>query len=180
MPALSFNGMMPSVRPMLPWIALTLSLSLNLFFVAGLHPAAVSVNEAAAPPIDRDKLLAEQMKLNENQREAYQFYRQQLRDLTGAARVENQDDSDAYWDELASASPNLDTLKTRLVRLNQRRTDMQIKQTAATIEFLSLLDPAQRAILIDATHRQQDKASLHPHGRKPDDISKPVNEGPKP
>lgn len=179
MAALFFSSMMPAIRPLLPWIALALSLSLNVFFVSGLHSPSVGSNEIVAPQ-DRDKQLVEQMRLTDPQREAYQYYRQQLRDLTGTIRLDNQDDSDAYWDQLSSATPNMEQLKALLERLNRRRTDMQIRQTAATVDFLSLLDPDQRSILIDATHRQQDKASLHPRARKPDGLPKPDSQGTKP
>jgi len=158
MPALSFSAM-PPARNYLPWIALGLSLALNVVMVVDQRFGETA---ATAPKPNAEKLLAEEMHLTEPQLEAYQFYRQQLRDLTGATRLANQDDVDAYYEELAAPNPDVAKLESLLQDINKRRAQLQAHQTLATVKFIALLDPTQRDILIEATRRQQDKASIRP------------------
>ncbi len=147
------------MRNYLPWIALALSLTLNVVMVVDQR-----FGEAPPPPpkVNAEKQLADEMHLTEPQLESYQFYRQQLRDMTGATRLENQDDIEAYYDEMATPNPDIQKLDTLLQQINHRRAHLQVSQTAATVKFMAVLDPKQREILLDATRRQQDKGNIRP------------------
>jgi Spy/CpxP family protein refolding chaperone len=152
------------MRNYLPWIALGLSLTLNVVMVVDQR-----FGEAPPPPkVNAERQLADEMHLTEAQLESYQFYRQQLRDMTGATRLENQDDIEAYYEELAAPNPDIQKLDALLQQINHRRAHLQVSQTAATVKFMTVLDPNQREILLDATRRQQEKGNLRPRRPKPE------------
>lgn len=147
------------MRNYLPWIALGLSLTLNVVMVVNQR-----FGEPPPPPpkVNAEKQLADDMHLTDAQMESYQFYRQQLRDMTGATRLENQDDIEAYYDEMAAPNPDIQKLDALLQQINRRRAHLQVSQTGATVKFMTVLDPKQREILLEATKRQQDKGNLRP------------------
>jgi len=155
------------MRNYLPWIALGLSLTLNVVMVVDQR------FDAATPPakVNAEKQLADEMRLSETQLESYQYYRQQLRDMTGATRLENQEDIEAYYEEMAATNPDIQKLDALLQQINKRRAHLQVSQTAATVKFMAVLDQKQREILLDATRRQQEKGNIRPKRIKqePDD-----------
>jgi Spy/CpxP family protein refolding chaperone len=156
------------MRNYLPWIALGLSLTLNVVMVVDQR------FDAATPPakVNAEKQLADEMRLSETQLESYQYYRQQLRDMTGATRLENQEDIEAYYEEMATANPDIQKLDALLQQINKRRAHLQINQTAATVKFMAVLDPNQREILLDATRRQQEKGNIRPKRLKQEQDNK--------
>lgn len=167
MPALS-SSFMPPMRNYLPWIALVLSLTLNVVMVVDQRFGGTT----PPPKVNAEKQLADEMHLSETQLESYQYYRQQLRDMTGATRLENEEDIEAYYEEMATANPDIQKLDALLQQINKRRAHLQINQTAATVKFMAVLDPNQREILLDATRRQQEKGNIRPKRLKQEQDNK--------
>jgi Spy/CpxP family protein refolding chaperone len=156
------------MRNYLPWIALVLSLTLNVVMVVDQRFGGTT----PPPKVNAEKQLADEMHLSETQLESYQYYRQQLRDMTGATRLENEEDIEAYYEEMATANPDIQKLDALLQQINKRRAHLQINQTAATVKFMAVLDPNQREILLDATRRQQEKGNIRPKRLKQEQDNK--------
>ena len=123
-------------------ILLTISLALNLFFVAG----AVWIHLHAPPsPAARLREMADEMKLDAKQNAAFQDYIRALRARSELMRQATEPTIGAAWAELAK--PDAD--QARVIQLFDEATDkrraMQRELTSQTFVFLALLSPEQRA-----------------------------------
>jgi uncharacterized membrane protein len=152
----------PSSGRRLIWLLLTVSLTLNLFFVAG----AVWIKmhrPAPMGPIARMRYVGSELNLDAQHRLAFERYFRTLRARLQLMHAEVQPLVNDAWTELAS--PNAD--ETKVMRLfdeaSDKRNAFRRELTKSTMAFLATLTPQQRQKFIELARRPQ--RFLHGPGR---------------
>jgi uncharacterized membrane protein len=130
-------------RGRLVWVALALSLTLNVFFIGGL----VWVKTFMRPPSFSERLHAfgETLQLTGPQRQAFNQFIHQLRQHARAAREANQPLLAQIWTELAKPAPDNDLVTKLGAQVNDNRTAFQKEASSELLTFLKTLTPEQRA-----------------------------------
>jgi uncharacterized membrane protein len=133
-----------TIRQQILWAAVSLSLALNLFFVAGALWARFHV----PPPLTREARfdeMAAALALDPQQRQAFASYSQMMRAQLADMRDLAQPLVRAAWAEVSR--PHADEAKVMqlLDQAAQVRRGHLYQITAATITFLKRLSPEQRA-----------------------------------
>src|ERR671936_498952 len=105
MSSLAEAGMKAATRSRLLWLALALSLTLNVFFVAGLVWSQAA-EPRIPPPAERLARAASELNLSPDQRQAFEQFVQAVRQRTEQLRDSNQPLIQRVWDELATAHPD--------------------------------------------------------------------------
>jgi Spy/CpxP family protein refolding chaperone len=150
------------VRQHLLWIALTLSLALNLCFVGGAlwirfhEPLPMS-------PLERLQQIEPQLALNPDQKQAFGRYAQTVRSRGQLMRDAVEPLMGDAWSELAK--PDAD--ETRVMQLfdeaAQQRRDFRRELAMTTLSFLATLSPEQRAKFVELA-RQRPSGRRHQDG----------------
>ena len=145
------TGLDPSGRPAggrgrFVLIAFALSLTLNIFFVAGLiwtrtmdHPTP-----PALVAVERFEKIAKDLNLAGDQLAAFQQFDQAFRDRQRQLREQNRPIADAVWNELAQAQPDPAKVAGLIDQATENRRAAQKDDTAALMTFLATLSPDQR------------------------------------
>jgi len=160
------TGIDPSGRPAgkrgrAGLVALALSLTLNVCFVAGLvwtrtmdHPPPPMA------PVERFQQIAKDMNLTGDQLAAFQQFAQTFRDRQRLLRDQNKPIIDAMWTELANPQADPAKIAGLLDQANQNRSAAQKDNTTALLTFLATLPPDQRTQF--TTLAQQQAQQRHP------------------
>lgn len=133
------------VRPHLLWLVLSLSLALNLFFVAGA--LWIRFNGPPFPMNAEERLqrIGEQLRLDPQQKEAFEQYSQTVRTRMQLMRKAVDPLNGNAWSEVAK--PDADEAK--VVQLfdeaAQTRRKYMRELAPITLAFLGRLSPEQRA-----------------------------------
>ena len=143
-----------ATRQHLLWVALTLSLVLNLCFVAGAVWIRINGPALTTSPEERFQQIGTELALDPEQRQAFERY-------SGAIRVHMQQVREAV-DPLMSAArtelakPNADeaTVARLFDEAAQARRGFQRELLAKTLAFLAVLSPEQRAKFVELFHQR--------------------------
>jgi uncharacterized membrane protein len=138
------------------WIALALSLTLNIFFLAGL---AWMHTHAPPPPILRLQHLADSLNLNTDQRQAYEQFLRTLRLRGRFVHESNQPLIDNLWGEIAKPTPDTSTIAKLSDQINGNREGLQREVSTALDTFIKTLTPAQRAQLAEKAKSPPDESA---------------------
>jgi uncharacterized membrane protein len=141
-----------SIRHHLLWIVVSLSLALNLFFVAG----ALWTRFHAPAPLTREQRLDEMeaaLALNPPQREAFAQYSQTMRGQLEKMRDASFPLVHAAWAEVAKPQADETKVMQLLDQAAEVRRGYLNQITAATVVFLRLLSPQQRAKFVKLAHQ---------------------------
>jgi len=127
-------------------ILLTVSLALNLFFVAGVAGTAIMVSSPVTPH-ERFEQIAAQLQLEQDQRKAFDAFTATMRQNEKALR----DTTQHIWGELEQ--PNLDQARIGplLNQTAENRADYQKAYAASLKHFMMTLTPQQRTRFIQLT-----------------------------
>jgi len=126
------------------WIALALSLTLNVCFLAGL---AWMHTQRPPPPIVRLQHFGDSLNLNGDQRQAYEQFLRTLRQRGRSARESNQPLIENLWGEIAKPTPDTAAIAKLADQINGNRTALQREVSTALDAFIKTLTPEQRALL---------------------------------
>jgi Spy/CpxP family protein refolding chaperone len=146
------------------WIGLfAVSLMLNLCFVGGSlwswwhsAPERLSMTE-------HYRQIAAALDLDAGQRAAFDRYTAAMRSRMEQMRREVDPLFDAAWEEVAKPAPNEAAALALVDQAADKRRGFQHDATAATLEFLATLSPAQRAKFV-ALMRERRAALRHSRG----------------
>jgi uncharacterized membrane protein len=143
MTSLAETGQRSGWRGRLVWVALALSLTLNVFFIGGL----VWVKTFMRPPPFSERLHAfgHTLHMTGPQRQAFEQFIRELRQHARAAREANQPLLAQIWTELAKPSPDNDLVTKLGAQVNDNRTAFQKEASSELLAFLKTLTPEQRA-----------------------------------
>lgn len=159
MTSLAESGQRRAGRGRLAWIALALSLTLNLFFLGGLAWSKFFAEPFGLTPAERFQQLGRDLNLNDDQRAAFRQFFHTVRLRGQLLRESNEPLMERVWAELAKPQPD-DALISRLVeQAAENRHDFQKTTAAALGTFMATLTPEQRAQFANLAKQHQDIAA---------------------
>lgn len=156
MTSLADSGRKAGRRGRLVWVALALSLTLNVCFFAGL---AWMRMHAPPPPLVRMQHFADSLKLSDSQRQAYEQFLRTLRLRGRFVRESNQPLIDDIWSELAKPTPDDAAIAKLADQIDGNRTGFEREASTALDSFIKTLSPEQRAELAAKAKGPQDEAA---------------------
>jgi uncharacterized membrane protein len=136
------------------WVLLTVSLTLNLFFVAGAMWIKVHHPEPMGP-VARMRYVASQLNLDPQHQRAFERYFRTLRARLRLMHAEVQPLVNDAWNELAK--PDADEAKVMQLfdEASDKRRAFRRELTKSTLAFLETLTPQQRQKFIELARRPQ-------------------------
>lgn len=156
MTSLADTGRKAGGRSRLVWVALALSLTLNVCFFAGLAWMRI---HAPPPPLERMEHFADSLNLNNDQRHAYEEFLRTIRLRGRFVRESNQGLVDDLWGEIAKPTPDNAAIAKLADQINGNRETFQRETAAALDAFIKTLSPEQRAQLAAKAKAAQDEAA---------------------
>jgi uncharacterized membrane protein len=143
-----------ATRHPLLWAALTLSLVLNLCFVAGALWIRVQAPALPASPAERLQRVGAELALDPEQRQAFERYSENVRSHMQQIRETVEPLMSAAWSELAKPDADQATASRMFDEAGQARRSLQRELLAPTLSFLATLSPEQRAKFVDLFHQR--------------------------
>ncbi len=126
------------------WIALALSLTLNVFVAGGLFWSWMSPRPMAEAPADRLVANARTLDLGPDQQAALRTFARTARELRRTLGETNAPIFRQVWTELAKAQPDQALISKLTDTALDNRRAFQGKMTANLMTFLATLRPDQR------------------------------------
>ena len=143
-----------TTRHPLLWVALTLSLVLNLCFVAGALWIRIHGPAPPASPAERLQRVGTELALDPQQRQAFERYSENLRAHMQQMRETVEPLMTAAWAELAKPDADQATAARLFDEAAQARRGLQREMLAPTLTFLATLSPEQRAKFVELFHQR--------------------------
>ena len=130
-----------------------ISVALNLFFIAGALWTWLQAPSGRAAPDQRYEQMAAELKLDAQQRPAFDRYVGGIRNRTEQMRQDTDPLMSAAWEELAKPQPDMSRVERLFDEAAEKRRAIQHDTTSQTVELLAALSAAQRAKFV-ATMRE--------------------------
>ena len=147
------------------WIALALSVTLNVFFLGGLVWSMMA--PPPAPPQDFAQRLgsaARGLDLSPDQRKAFRSFAVAARDIRGELRSSNAPLMRGIWDEMAKPQPDTALIAKLGDQALENRREFQRKMSSNLLTFLATLSPDQRKRFTEmAVSREQRREAPPQH-----------------
>jgi Spy/CpxP family protein refolding chaperone len=137
------------------WVALALSLTLNLFVAGGLVWSSMRP-PMRPPPGPAERLLgaAHQLNLSPDQRTALERFGVASRELNQQLRAANAPLMRQIWEEVAKAQPDSAVVSRLTDQALENRRTFQQKMATNLMTFIGTLTPDQRKEFTDAVTRR--------------------------
>ena len=142
-----------ATRHPLLWVALTLSLLLNLCFVAGALWIRIQGPALPASPAERLQRIGAELALDPQQKQAFDQYSENVRAHMQRIRDTVEPLMTAAWSELAKPDADQATAARLFDEAGQARRGLQRELLAPTLSFLATLSPEQRAKFVELFHQ---------------------------
>ena len=143
-----------ATRHPLLWVVLTLSLLLNLCFVAGALWIRVQGPALPASPAERLQRIGAELVLDPQQRQAFEQYSENVRAHMQQMRDTVEPLMSAAWSELAKPDADQATAARLFDEAGQARRSLQRELLAPTLAFLATLSAEQRAKFVELFHQR--------------------------
>ena len=143
-----------TTRHPLLWVALTLSLVLNLCFVAGALWIHIQGPSPPATPAERLQRIGAELALDPQQRQAFERYSENLRTHMQQMRETVEPLMSAAWSELAKPDADPAAAARLFDEAGQTRHGLQRELLMPTLAFLATLSPEQRAKFVELFHQR--------------------------
>jgi uncharacterized membrane protein len=134
-------------------VALTLSLLLNLCFVAGALWIRIQGPALPASPAERLQRIGAELALDPQQKQAFDQYSENVRAHMQRIRDTVEPLMTAAWSELAKPDADQATAARLFDEAGQARRGLQRELLAPTLSFLATLSPEQRAKFVELFHQ---------------------------
>ena len=143
-----------ATRHPLLWVALTLSLLLNLCFVAGALWIRIQGPPVPASPAERLQRIGAELALDPQQRQAFDQYSENVRAHMQRMRDTVEPLMTAAWSELAKPDADQATAARLFDEAGQARRSLQRELLTPTLTLLATLSPEQRAKFVELFHQR--------------------------
>jgi uncharacterized membrane protein len=153
-----------ATRHPLLWVALTLSLVLNLCFVAGALWIRIQGPAMPAGPAERLQRIGTELVLDPQQRQAFELYSENVRSHMQQMRETVEPLMSAAWSELAKSDADPATAARLFDEAAQARHSLQRELLTPTLTFLATLSPEQRAKFVELFHQRPRSWGKPPQG----------------
>jgi Spy/CpxP family protein refolding chaperone len=139
------------------WLALIISLVINAFLVGTLvwWVGATRMQPAA----ERFREIGQELKLNDDQHDAFQQLVIEIRRNGRQLREHNGPLIEKIWAEQAKPQPDMAAINQLIDQSNENRKVFQKNMAAALARFLATLTPAQRGQFIELTKERTDQVA---------------------
>jgi Spy/CpxP family protein refolding chaperone len=134
------------------WIALALSLTLNVCLVGGLVWAMIAIEPQPAPA-ERFVAVARSLDLTNAQRASLAAFAATAREATASLRDHNAPVMQKVWEEMARPQPDEAAISRLTDEALQNRRTYQSEMTSGLLKFLATLRPEQRNEFTQLAHR---------------------------
>jgi len=145
-------------RGRLVWVALVLSLTLNVFFIGGLVWSKVA-RERFETPAERFQQLGRELNLSSAQRADLRQFVGTIRARAHLLQESNGPLLERVWQEVAKPQPDQAEIARLTDQAAQNREAFQKDMAAALATFMATLTPEQRAQLADIAAHPRDQIS---------------------
>jgi uncharacterized membrane protein len=160
MTSLAEGGQQARSHGRLWWVALALSLTLNVFFVGGLVWSRMAMRPVETPA-ERFAQIGRELELSPQQHDAFQQFILEMRKHGRELRESNQPLVSEVWNELGKPQPDQSAVAGLIEKATENRQAYQKEMTAALSHFLAGLAPDQRARFVELAKRPQDQTAAH-------------------
>jgi|SRR5579883_2483671 len=160
MTSVAEGGQQVRSRGRLLWVALALSLTLNVFFVGGLVWSR-TIMRSPETPAQRFAQIGRDLGLSPDQSDDFKQFILEVRKHGRQLREANQPLVSKVWNELGKAQPDQGMIATLVDQATENRHAYQKEMTAALTRFLADLSPDQRAHFVELAKRPQDQTAAH-------------------
>ena len=143
-----------ATRHPLLWGVLTLSLLLNLCFVAGALWIRIQGPPLPASPAERLQRIGAELALDPQQRQAFDQYSENVRAHMQRMRDTVEPLMTAAWSELAKPDADQATAARLFDEAGQARRSLQRELLTPTLTLLATLSPEQRAKFVELFHQR--------------------------
>jgi Spy/CpxP family protein refolding chaperone len=157
MTSVADGGTATASRGRLLWAALILSLLVNAFFLGSAAWWVSSWHRMT--PAERFQQVVRELRLNNDQRDAFQVFVITARRGTRQLFESNRPLLGKVWDELGKPKPDQDEIAKLVDQATNNRRTYQKSMTAALAQFLSDLSPEQRERFISLTQQKHNPIS---------------------
>ncbi len=151
------------VRQHLFWVVLTLSLALNLCFVAGALWIRFHGPPLSSYPEERLQQIEPELALNPQQKQAFDVYAHTVRSRMQSMRDTIEPLIGNAWSELAKPDADEARVMQLFDEAAQQRRSFRRELATTTLSFLATLSPDQRAKFVELA-RQRPWGRPHPVG----------------
>jgi Spy/CpxP family protein refolding chaperone len=141
-------------RQHLLWVALTLSLAVNLCFVAGALWARIQGPPAPFNIEERLQRIGSELKLDPQQRQNFDHYSEMVRAHFQQMRDAVEPVMNAAWSEIAKPDADEGKVLQLFDEAAQTRRGFQHEMITTTLSFLASLSPDQRARFVQLFHQR--------------------------
>jgi uncharacterized membrane protein len=152
MSALAESASRHAHRPRGLWIALALSLTLNVFVIGGLVWAMMEVQPIESPA-QRFVAVGRSLDLSDAQRAALRQFGVTAREAVGNLHHSNGPVMRKIWEEMAKPQPDQAAIAALIDQSSQYRHEYLMRMTSGLLQFLASLTPDQRARFAALAHR---------------------------
>ena len=149
-------------RQPLLWVALTLSLVLNLCFIAGAAWIHIHVPSLPMSPEERIQRIGAELALDPQQQQAFDRYTEDFRIHMQRMREAVDPLMSAARTELAKPNADEATVVRLVDEASQTRSGFQHELIAKTLSFLAVLSPEQRTKFVELFYHR-----FRPWGQRP-------------
>jgi Spy/CpxP family protein refolding chaperone len=153
----------PGSRQHLFWVALILSLALNLCFIAGALWIRVQGPPLPMSPEQRLQQIEPQLALNPQQKAAFDEYARTVRSRMQSMHEAIEPLVANAWSELAKPDADQTKIMQLFDQAGEQRRAFRPELVTATFTFLAKLTPEQRAKFVELA-RQRPWAKRHQDG----------------
>ena len=143
-----------ATRHPLLWVGLTLSLLLNLCFVAGALWIRIQGPPLPASPAERLQRIGAELALDPQQRQAFDQYSENVRAHMQRMRDTVEPLMTAAWSELAKPDADQATAARLFDEAGQARRSLQRELLTPTLTLLATLSAKQRAKFVELFHQR--------------------------
>jgi len=150
MTSIAESGRQTGWRGRLVWVALALSLTLNVFFVGGLTWMKLSARPNLTP-IERMQHVVQALNPTDDQRLAFEQFLRVARMRGRFLRETNQPLLEKIWAEMAKPTPDDDAVAKLSAEIDKNREAFQKELAGALQSFIKTLTPDQRVKFADIT-----------------------------
>ncbi|HUE19558.1 MAG TPA: periplasmic heavy metal sensor [Stellaceae bacterium] len=154
----------PAGRPMrgrgrFGTVMLTLSLTLNIFVIAGLFFAHEMI-QPPQTPVQNFLEVGRAMQLSDDQQTAFRQFIRTMRENNRTLRQHNEPLIDSVWDELAKPQPDTAKISGLVDQANDNRRANQKDTGMALLGFLNTLTPDQRVQFANLARQHPQPSAL--------------------
>ena len=149
MTSIAESGRRTGWRGRLVWVALALSLTLNVFFVGGL--TWMKLSRSNLTPIERMQHVVQALNPTDDQRLAFEQFVRVARLRGRFLRETNQPLLEKIWAEMAKPTPDDEAVAKLSAEVDRNRQAFQQELAVALQGFIKTLSPDQRIKFAEVT-----------------------------